>query len=162
MKHYKAPWCKLLILVSALLTALCLGITFASWFRPGSRMAGWAGSFPLLLVAGAALFTIRGYVVTPDAILVQRLLWATRLPRSGLQSARLEPGALRWSLRAFGNGGFFSISGLYWNRKLGFYRAYLTDPKHAVLLRYLRRTVVLSPDAPEDFIAELEDARSSA
>ena len=73
----------------------------------------------------------------------------------GLQSADLQPGALRGSLRLFGNGVLFSFTGLFWNRTLGKYRAFLTDPKRAVVLRLPPRTVVVSPDRPEQFVAEI-------
>jgi len=67
----------------------------------------WLRWLPLILVFGCALFTVGGYTITPDAILVQRLLWATRLPRAGLKSAEFVPKAMCRSLRTCGNGGFF-------------------------------------------------------
>jgi hypothetical protein len=104
-----------------------------------------------------ALFAIRGYAVTPDAVLVRRLFWTTRLPRAGLQSATFDPQAMRGSLRTFGNGGFFSITGFYWSKTLRTYRAFVTDPRQAVVLRYERRTVVVSPGDPEAFVRELAE-----
>ncbi|MGD0258391.1 MAG: PH domain-containing protein [Verrucomicrobiota bacterium] len=54
-------------------------------------------------------------------------------------------------------GGRFSLSssGFYYNKRLGSYRAYVTDPRHTVVLRYAKRRVVLSPAAPEDFVHDL-------
>jgi hypothetical protein len=52
----------------------------------------------LAIVGCCALFTVRGYTVTPDA--------------------------MPWSIRAFGNEGFFSLSGFYYNKLLGAYRAF--------------------------------------
>ena len=119
------------------------------------RCGGWLGS-PVALALGCALFTIRGYTITPDAILVHRLLWSTTLARAGLESARFVPHAMRWSIRTFGNGGFFSFSGFYWNKALGAYRAYVTDPARTVVLHYrTSRTVLLSPAAPQDFVHDL-------
>ena len=155
MKTYKAPWCTLLIVVSALATLLCVGVTWKNQPWAADHRDGWLAWLPLGLVFGCALFTIRGYTITPDAILVHRLLWATRVPRAGLQSARVDPKSLRWSIRTFGNGGFFSASGFYWNKSLGFYRAFITDPRRAVILRFARRTFVVTPDAPEEFVKEL-------
>ena len=154
-KHFKAPWCTLLIVVSALATLLCVGITVKTQPWAARHGNGWLAWLPLALVFGCALFTIRGYTITPDAILVHRLFWATRLPRAGLQSARVDPQAIRWSIRACGNGGFFSASGFYWNKSLGFYRMFLTDPRRAVVLKFVRRTIVVSPDPPEEFVREL-------
>ena len=115
----------------------------------------WLRWLLLALVIGCALFTVRGYTITPDAILVHRLLWATRLPRTGLRSAEFVPGIMNKSLRTFGNGGFFSFTGFYWSKTLKSYRAYVTDLRRTVVMRYERRTIVVSPDSPEDFVREL-------
>ncbi len=159
MKRYDAPWSGVLITVSVLTTVLCLGITFGVWPMVVKghvpNAVSWLGLMPLVLVIGCALFSIRGYTVTPDAILVHRLFWATCVSRAGLQSARFEPDAMRWSMRTFGNGGFFSFSGFYRNKALGSYRAFVTDQHKTVVLRYSQRTVVMSPDSPEAFIREL-------
>ncbi|MDB6031130.1 MAG: hypothetical protein JWM16_1468 [Verrucomicrobiales bacterium] len=152
VKHYQAPWDTLLIVLSSLLTALCLGIAFVAWNHGGKPF--WVGPLMLAFVLGCALFAIRGYTITPDAILVHRLFWKTRLPLLGLNSAKFEPNAMRWSIRTFGNGGFFSYSGFYRNKALGGYRALVTDRHLTVVLRFSRRTVVVSPASPEQFAAE--------
>ncbi len=108
-KHYNAHWGTLLIVLSTLLTVLLVWLAIAE-FKQGTTSANWVGLYLLALVVGCALFTIRGYTITPDAILVHRLFWATRLPRAGLQSAQFEPFRLRGNIR-IGNGGFFSFSG---------------------------------------------------
>ena len=96
-----------------------------------------------------------GYIPTPDAILVKRLFWDTRLPRKGLESAAFQPGVMKGSIRTFGNGGFYSFTGFYRNRELRNYRALVTNNAKTVVLRYADRTIVLSPGAPETFVAEL-------
>lgn len=122
----------------------------------------WAYLLPLALVFGTALFTVRGYSLTSDAILVHRLFWVTRLPRVGLQSARVEPEAFRGSIRTCGNGGLFSFSGWFRSPSLGSFRAFATNPKLAVVLRYADRTIVVSPADPESFVDELSAAERAA
>jgi hypothetical protein len=63
---------------------------------------------------------------------------------------------MRRSLRLFGNGGLFSITGIFQNATLGRYRAFVTDPKQAVVLRYESRVVVLSPANPDELLGHLE------
>jgi hypothetical protein len=63
---------------------------------------------------------------------------------------------MRWSVRLWGNGGFFSFTGFYFNRLLGRYRAWVTDPRRVVVLRFPARTVVISPAEPEEFILDLQ------
>jgi len=153
-KHHQAPWSTSLIVMSTMATLLCLGIPLAM-VKHGEHVPFWAVLLPLSLILGCALFTIRGYTITGNAILVHRLFWTTRLPRADLLSAHFDPKAMRRSVRTFGNGGFFSFTGFYRNKLLGAYRAFVTDPHRAVVLRYSKRTVVVSPGAPEDFIREL-------
>ncbi|MDH4411212.1 MAG: PH domain-containing protein [Verrucomicrobiales bacterium] len=156
MKHYQAPWGRPLVIVSALATALCLGLTLFEWSTitrpPLGIPAFWLGLLPLALVIGCALFTIRGYALTPDTLLIHRLLWSTRVSLAELQSAEYLPGAMRGSIRTCGNGGFFSVTGLYWSRLLGSYRAFVTDLQRTVVLRFPGRTLVLSPESPEEFV----------
>ena len=77
------------------------------------------------------------------------------MSRAGLESAQIEPDAMRRSLRTFGNGGAFSFSGIYYNKRLGSYRAFVTDPRRTVVLCYANRRIVLSPAAPQAFVSDL-------
>ena len=154
MKRYEAPWSTSVIVVSSVITVLCLGITLGM-VCCGHGILPWAGLLPLAIIVGSAPFTIRGYTVTSDAILVHRLFWTTRLPLAGLESAQFEPEAMRWSIRIFGNGGLFSITGFFRNKLLGAYRAFVTDQHRTVVLHYSGRTVVVSPATPEQFIHDL-------
>lgn len=154
IKHYPAPWSTSLKVISSVVTIVCIGVAVG-------LIAGRQGStrslalVPLALICGAALFTIRGYTVTPEQILVHRLFWTTPLPLTGLESAAVQPDAMRLSIRLLGNGGLFSFTGIFRNKVLGNYRAFVTHPHHAVVLRYAGRTVVVSPAAAEEFVNQL-------
>ena len=160
-KYYKAPWSTSLIVISSLATVLCVGAALAMmWSSQG--VLPWLALLPLAIVGGGALFTIRGYTVTSDAILVHRLFWTTRLPLAGLKSAQVEPDAMRWSIRTFGNGGLFSFTGFFRNKKLGAYRAFVTDPHQTVVLHFSTRTVIVSPAAPEEFVHDIDAMNHAA
>jgi hypothetical protein len=162
MTEYKAHWSKSLVVVSLLATAMCLGAAYLVASQAGRGAASWTASLPLAILIGSALFTIRGYAVGPDAILVHRLLWTTRLPLAGLQSAKFDPDAMRRSIRTFGNGGFFSFTGFFRNKALGGYRAFVTDQNRTVVLRFSGRTVVLSPAEAEAFVRDVCNAAKLA
>ncbi len=157
MNTYQAPWTRSLVWTSALATLICVGVPFGLQFLPGIQdsVPFWLGAMMLAVVAGCGLGCVRDYTITPDAILVQRSFWATRIPRAGLESARFEPRALCGSIRTCGNGGLFAWTGFFWNKAFGFYRAYVTDHRRTVVLRFATRTIVVSPDDPEEFIAAL-------
>ena len=61
------------------------------------------------------------------------------------------------SIRLFGNAGCFSVIGWFWNRKLGRYRAFVMDPKRAVVLRFADYVLVVSPDQPAKFVVLLRE-----
>lgn len=115
--------------------------------------------FPLLFVAGTAAFMVRGYSVTDGAVIVHRLGWDFRIELASLISAQADPAALKGSIRLAGNGGLFAFCGWFRNRKLGVYRAFCTDIAHAVVLRFPDRTIVVTPDQPEKFIAAVNELK---
>ena len=154
-KVYDAPWGAALRWTSFALVALtALMFLGLAWVRGamGQSIAAWL--LPLMVV-GTVPFMIRSYAITGDELLIRRLLWTTRLPLTGLKSAELMPRVMSTSLRTFGNGGGFSFTGWFWNKPLGHYRAFVTDLNRTVVLRFEKRTVVVSPAEPEDFVRQL-------
>lgn len=160
MKHHAAPWSR--SLTGMTLVAAIVGIGSAGFLLARSQVSVGAAVLPAVLVAAAAPFLIRGYDLAADAVLVRRLFWTTRVSKDRLIEARYEPDALRGSLRLFGNGGLFVFAGWFWNRRLGRYRALVTDPRRAVVLLFPGRTVVLSPAEPEVFVNDLRTAAASS
>jgi len=158
MTLYKATWGKPLKWTSALLVALAVVNVFGMSFLP-KGIPGWSltlGQWVLpVIVLCCVPFIIRGYAITEDSILIKRPFWTTRLDRAGLSSAQVIPQAMGKCLRTCGNGGGFSFTGWYWSKSLGSFRAFVTDQNRTVVLRFGKRTVVVSPDSPEDFVNEL-------
>lgn len=153
--EFRAPWGRTLRLATglsvALLVALMAGGVVA--LAQNARLAGVLMiAAPAAIILGALPFMVRGYVLSEHAIIVERLGWRTVLPLQGLQSVSGDATAMRGSLRVMANGGLFSFSGEFWNRKLGRYRALVTDPDRAVVLRYPRRVIVITPHDPQQFI----------
>ena len=137
--------------VTALVGVLMLYIAF---FTDGPLVTRLL--IPLLLLALAGLFVIRGYAIEADAVVVKHYIWQRRFPLADLQDAMLDPGAVVGSIRTFGIGGFFGYIGRFHNRQLGGYLAYVTDGSHAVVLRFPDRTLVLSPADPTAFLTHLQ------
>jgi len=151
---FKAPWGKTLRWMSAFTVVIILAVAVLIIFKARPEPVGWLVVF---ILPAAALFTVRSYAIEPNVLAIRRLLWTTRLPLAGLQSAELSPNVMCGSLRLFGNGGMFSITGLFRNRALGNYRAFVTDLTKTVVLRFPKRTVVVSPENPERFVAEISE-----
>jgi hypothetical protein len=135
---------------------VCIGVAYALWTLPVEPslepLRFWLGLLTLAIILLSALFTVRGYSITNDALLIDRLFWTTRIPLTELQSVKFDPAATHRSIRTFGNGGFFSFTGHFRNKELGSYRAFMTDRRRAVVLRFPASVIVISPDRPEDFV----------
>jgi hypothetical protein len=110
---------------------------------------------PVSILVLAPFFAIRGYLLTEEALCVLRPGWRARIPLDDLVSVDADPDAMARSIRTFGNGGLFCIAGAFRNQRLGSYRAFATDPKRAVVLRFPSRTVVVTPERPADLVAEV-------
>ena len=167
---FSAPWGAPLALMTAVCSVICLflplpGVMIGLGTSAALRVQGmsvippWSGwlivAIPLLTLVGSAAFIVRGYVLTDTSLIIKRPGWESRLDLSRLNSATVDPDAFRRSLRLFGNGGFFSFTGWFRNRKLGIFRAYATDTRRAVVLCFSDKTVVITPDDPQKFAAEI-------
>jgi hypothetical protein len=159
LRSFEAPWGAPLkvatILACALLLGQCLAGLLLSKMPLLARVA--LVVLPPVGIGVAALFTIRGYDLTRDSILVVRLFWRTRIPLAGLRDVKENPEAVKRSIRTCGNGGFFSFTGWYYNKQLGKYRMFATDPKRAVVLHFEDRRVVMTPDDPQAFVRSVRE-----
>ena len=157
MNYFRAPWSKSLIAASTFATLVCLGVSYALWALPLSggpaeSLRFWLALLPLAVILICALFTVRGYSISNRELAIHRLLWTTRVSLNGLQGAYFDTNATDRSIRTFGNGGFFSFTGYFRNKELGSYRAFMTDRRQAVVLRFSSSITVVSPDRPDDFV----------
>jgi hypothetical protein len=100
---------------------------------------------------------VRSYQIESDQLRIERLGWQTTIALNDLESATYDPTAMDGSLRLLGNGGLFAFSGKFWNQKLGRYDAYATALRLAVVLKFSQKTVVVTPEKPEQFAAQIID-----
>ena len=138
-------------MVGFLLRSIPYGTRAPGALAFGSAMA-WV---PPAILLVAVLFVVRSYRLQGGTLRVRRLLWTTVIPLPGPLEALHDAQAMRGSMRVFGNGGLFSISGWFRSAALGSYRAFVTDPARAVVLRTPSRVIVISPALPHAFLAHL-------
>ncbi|NJN71579.1 MAG: hypothetical protein HC799_01550 [Limnothrix sp. RL_2_0] len=155
---FKAPWSQSLtyITVATCLT-LILGIgalIFVSK-QMGNVSVGLFSILIVLIAVVSAVFMVRGYEIAGDRLLISRLGWTTEIALNNLESAVYDPTAMDKSLRIFGNGGFFSFVGKFRTAKLGVYDAYVTAPRLAVVLKLGKKTIMVSPEKPEEFVTRI-------
>jgi len=159
--QFSAPWSRSLRVLTTAAVALLLTLVLTGLVVGPPQFWVWRMAMvgvPLVVLVGSLLFMVRGYVLTESQIEVRRLGWSTVLPLAGLAAVSGEPQGLHGSLRLFGNGGLFGISGWFWNRRIGRFRAYATDPERAVLLRYRDgRKVLVTPHDVQHFIVRVRN-----
>ena len=155
--RYGAPWGTSVKLVTLFISVLLFGIPLAAIaMGHGSGLGLLVVVVPLSIWVFTLPFMVLGYELTAGELRIRRFGWHSVFPLSSLRCAEYNPDAMARSLRTFGNGGLFSVCGHFKNRELGRYRAFVTDPKNAVVLRFGEKTVVISPDRPEEFVASLD------
>ncbi len=160
LSSYQAPWGMTLKVISLFTTVLMFGIAIIGLvgLSTGRGNLVWGLAMivlPLALLVGGAFFTIRGYVLTPEQLMIQRLGWTTPIPLQNLVAVEADPEAMAKSLRLWGNGGLFSFTGKFRNATLGNYRAYATHLKRCVVLRFQDSVIVVTPDHPDDLVNQL-------
>ena len=119
-----------------------------------------AAAVALLVVTGIWFGSrIRGYRLTAAELLVRLRFRTVRFPLAQLQDVAPDREALRGAWKQAGNDGLGAISGRFRSRRLGRFRAYVTDSDRAVVLRWPDFCLVISPDQPAWFV---ENARRHA
>ncbi len=115
----------------------------------------WPAALFLLAVALVTYgVSPRGFSLSPEGLRIHRPFGAHVLPFDKVRSARrAQPNEL-CGLRTFGSGGMFGFFGWFWSRKLGHYRAYVTNRRKMVLVE-AERPYLLSPERPDDFLGAL-------
>lgn len=113
---------------------------------------------PSLLIAPALVGAVwygalvRRYRLRDDEIVIERAWLTVRLPLAGLIAVEADREALRGAWKIMGNDGLGAYAGRFCSKKLGQFRAYVSDPDCAVVLRWPDRCLVVSPAQPGEFI----------
>jgi hypothetical protein len=105
-------------------------------------------------VVAAIWFTarIQRYRVVEAELQVELPFRTVRFPLEGLKDVTPDHEALRGARKLVGNDGLGALSGRFRSKRLGWFRAYVTDGERAVVLRWPDRCVVISPDQHAWFI----------
>ncbi len=121
------------------------------------RVAMYAVSILPLIILVTWLFSVTGYSLENDTLLVKRPLWTTEIVLPPGAVTQEEPEIRNGLLKVMGNGGMFGYTGGFRNRKLGSFRAYATNWSHAVSITSETDSfsIVVSPENPALFIQSI-------
>lgn len=115
------------------------------------------GAMLLVFVVICVPYWVMGYQVTANEL---RIVYPGRFKAwdlADLHKIEVMPNAMDLSFRLLGPG-LFAFVGLYYNSKLGWYRAYATHSKYSVVLYFKQHTVLVTPDAPVKFFEAVSQA----
>lgn len=160
---FQALWGRSLKIATLLSCLLLPGIFLFGAYASRNMSPEWKSGMillPFATIGISALFTIRSYRILENRLIIQRIGWQSTIDLTDLKSAEANPKAMSKSLRLFGNGGLFCFAGLFRSKLLGKYRAFATNPRNAVILRFPNRTVVVTPEDPESFVEMIESLRN--
>jgi len=156
--EFRAPWSRSLKVASVFAVMVFVAVAAAGILVMPARfllarcmMVG----LPVGILAIAFFSIVSGYTLTHTQFEVERPFWRTAFPLAQLLSVAGDAEVFKGSVRLFGNGGIFSFTGLFWKKGLGCYRAFATDPGRAVILKFQKRTIVVTPDDTQRFIVRV-------
>lgn len=156
--QFGAPWGRGVKFATGVVVVLVVGLAFVLPLTV-SRKEIWPAflgpGIGVVVLGITALFCVRGYTIRHRELWIQRSFWQTRLPLKDLERAHADPEAMKGTIRSCGNGGFLAYTGWFRSRKLGNYRAFVTDPARCVVLEFTKRKVLVSPDDPAAFVRAL-------
>lgn len=134
--------------VTALVLIVTMIISILGWQLPH----GW----PLLYIVGPLLIALAlvcyfrapvAYEITPDNRLIIRFRLGSKV-FSPVKSIRVSENSFSlFTIRLLGNGGYFAVTGLFWNREMGRFRAYVTNLKKIVIVELQDgKKIIISPE----------------
>lgn len=105
------------------------------------------------------LFSVTGFTLEGNMLLVSRPLWKTSIVLPPDCTARAEPDIRSGLLKTMGNGGLFGYTGGFRNKKLGNFKTYATNWNHAVSVTSEANDfcIVVTPEEMEIFIQSIND-----
>jgi hypothetical protein len=147
---------RLTTLLSAVVLFMVITVVVVSMARdsnPPPRPAfGAIGAIPVAVVLIFFAGKVRRYRLAGGELRVEFLFRTVRFPLAGLVGATVDREAMRGAWKLYGNDGLGAVSGRYRSKRLGPFRAYLTDVEHAVVLRWSAGCVVISPQQHSYFV----------
>jgi len=171
VREFSAPWSLFVLLTTIGLALLVFVVTFLVWFEHAQAEAhdsARTSDYGLLLLivplifAAALFFAPCKFTITDSQVIVGRLGANVAVPLAGISDVKRVPkNELGFVVRVWGVGGFCGTYGLCYSRRIGLFRAYMTNRTTLVLITLRSgKKVLLSPERPEEFLNAVVEARN--
>jgi len=151
MKQNVAPTSLSIKIITLLVLLMTIGMFIGALYEP--RLL-WAGIVLAVVVVLCYLSAPVAYEIKGDQLLIiTRIGNKTFGPVTGYSFVYDDKPS--FGIRLWGNGGLFAGTGIFWNKKYGIFRAYVTtgSKSHLVLVDTPTTRVVITPKSPDQFVA---------
>jgi transcriptional regulator with XRE-family HTH domain len=153
--RFRATYSKGMIRTFTVMVVIFILIPFAAIFmekaahidcRIGMKLYPW---FMLLYIVNM-LTMVNSFTIKGGKLVIQHFLFKKSYDLAALTGIEACPHAMMGSVPL--TFPLVTLSAWYCNALLGTYRAFVTDPAHMVVMRFGKKTIVVSPDDPDAFI----------
>ncbi len=146
--------------ITSLILLLTGGMLIGAFFRPGFL---WGGIVLVIVVLFCFLSAPIAYELNGNQLVI---ISRTNKKVFGpvIKGSLIEEEKPSFGLRLWGNGGLFAGTGIFWNKKYGIFRAYISTGArpNLILIETPASKVIISPEKPEEFVACAKESRSKS
>jgi hypothetical protein len=137
-----------LLFGAAAISVVLLSRTIQESSQVSGIVMGGSALLITSVLVGTWVFRVVGYAIIDESLIIRRPIGNRTFSISEIQDVIIPPTkTIRWSFRAFGNGGLFGFTGYFTNTTFGMMRWYATRiNNHIVIVFNDERKVVITPD----------------
>ncbi|MCZ6469943.1 MAG: PH domain-containing protein [Gammaproteobacteria bacterium] len=157
MKQNVAPTSLSIKIITLLILLMTAGMFIEAYYEP--RLV-WAGTVLAILVVLCYLSAPVAYEIKGDQLAIIRRI-GNKIFGPVTRCSYVYDDKPSFGIRLWGNGGVFAGTGIFWNKKYGIFRAYVTtgSKSHLVLVETPATRVVITPENPDQFMAHQSQSR---
>jgi len=151
MKQKVAPVSLSIKIITLLILLMTAGMFIGAYYEP--RLV-WAGTVLAIVVVLCYLSAPVAYEIKGGQLsIITRI--GNKIFGPVTRCSYVYDDKPSFGIRLWGNGGLFAGTGIFWNKKYGIFRAYVTtgSKAHLVLVDTPTTRVVITPENPDQFVA---------
>lgn len=150
MRQQVAPTGRSIKIITAFILMLTLVMLIAATYE--SALV-WAVVALIIIVFSCYLYAPVAYIIENKQLIVIRRI-NRKIFGPVVKCSSISDDKPSFGIRIWGNGGLFAGTGIFWNRKYGIFRAYVTtgNRDYLVLVETPSDKVIITPEDPEQFI----------
>jgi hypothetical protein len=150
MKQNVAPTSLSIKIITLFVLLLTLGMFVGAFFEPGFL---WAGIAIAVIVVFCYLLAPISYELNGSQLVIITRI-SKKIFSPVLKCSTIYEEKPSFGLRLWGNGGLFAGTGIFWNKKYGIFRAYVTtgERKNLILVDTPTTKVLITPENPDQFV----------